>query len=149
MARTGETVEIGLGRQPVSMATGIIARRHAGFPHRPAQRTDRAALARQALVWRAPLGARAVSSRAALTGSQGISRARVTQVLGLLRPRGISGPFSTIAPARLRSTVRNDLRRFRQSRGSDLLPKPAMSSAFHGLRIDHFSVAVRSALLEV
>lgn len=42
---------------------------------------------RRALVWRALLGAGAISNRAALARWQGVSRARVTQVMRLLPGR--------------------------------------------------------------
>jgi len=80
-ARTGDTVEIGLGPAPVFQPTELVAPAAYRLPRRPAPRPDRIALARRALVWRALLGAGALANRASLARWQGVSRARVAQVL--------------------------------------------------------------------
>jgi hypothetical protein len=91
-ARHGDTVEIGLGPEPVFLATDLVAPAVYQLPRRPVPRPDRAALARRALVWRALLGAGALASRASLARWQGVSRARVTQVMQLLRGYSIQRP---------------------------------------------------------
>jgi hypothetical protein len=91
-AHYGDTVEIGLGPQPVFLATDLIAPAAYRLPRRPAPRPDRAAMARRALVWRALLGAGAVRDRASLARWQGLSRARVTQVMQLLRGYSLQQP---------------------------------------------------------
>ena len=84
-ARHGDTVEIGLGPEPLFLATDLVAPAAYRLPRRPVPRPDRAAMARRALVWRALLFAGAISNRAALARWQGVSRARVTQGFNLLR----------------------------------------------------------------
>lgn len=81
-ARTGDTVDIGLGPEPTFMSTNLVAPAAYQLSRRPAPRPDRAALARRALVWRALLLAGALRNRASLAHWQRVSRARVTQVLG-------------------------------------------------------------------
>ena len=89
-AYRGDTVEIGLGPEPIFLATDLFAPAADRLPRRPAPRPDRAVLLRRAFVWRALLAAGALASRASLARWQGLSRARVTQVFDLLRPQSLA-----------------------------------------------------------
>ena len=88
-ARAGEPVEIGLGPHPVFQSSRIVAPAALRLPGRPTgpRRPDATVLLRRALVWRALLRAGALASRAELARWQGISRARVSQLLGQFRHR--------------------------------------------------------------
>ena len=87
-ARAGETVEIGLGPEPDFRPTSMEPPALLPLPTwrpRGSQHPHGATILNRALVWRALLAAGALRNRAALARWQGVSRARVTQVMRLLR----------------------------------------------------------------